>query len=341
MVAQRFAMVGGIDDDGVLILADLLKVLHNAAHVMVDLIDHRPIGGGDIAVIGIGHFVVGVIALAVVRALVVIALEDRLFVKFTLDIFGQRNLIQNGQVAIQIFLGRVEGMMRIIAVDGKEPRLIGRLLIDKAHGLVKAPRRLAQLARHALIDIFAFRQRRRFVFHALRGKPIGIIVALPITAAGLRRVMRPREEGVAVVDPPLDIRAHGGMAGTDMQLARQTADITVIGEQTRQQVFGFGNVLTILAHAEGTRIAAGKEAGAAGRANGGLNVRPAQAHAVRRQSVDVGGMHEAVAVAAKRIAALLIGANPKNIRFCSHESILLQFFFSASIIRPPRAHVNV
>ena len=60
-------------------------------------------------------------------------------------------------------------------------------------------------------------------------------------------MMRPREEGIAVVDAPLHIGRCAGMAHADVQLPGKAAHIALVREDAGQQPLRLRDILAVLA----------------------------------------------------------------------------------------------
>ena len=82
-------------------------------------------------------------------------------------------------------------------------------------------------------------------------------------------------------------------------------------------VAGYG--LSVLSAARGARVASCEETGSAGRADGTLREGGFKEDALFGEAVQVGGVYIRVAITAEGVKALLVGADPEDVRFVGHE----------------------
>ena len=115
-----------------------------------------------------------------------------------------------------------------------------------------------------------------------------------------------------------------------MQLAGETADIACVVQQARDEHLIFGDVLPVLPCTAGARVTPGQKRRTARGAYRVLTVGAGKADALRRQLVQMRRADIRVAVAAERVKALLIRAQPQNIRsVVAHaDSPLPSFLFA-------------
>ena len=309
-----------------LALAGLLQRVQDAADLRVDQIDHRPVGGPHQAVVAVGQVAVAERARDVVGAdLVEAPLEDRLVVQLPLPEGRQWYVLQPLQIARQVVGRRVERVVRVERIHRQQPRPPATGVgLDEGDGLLRAPGGLmVRLPDAGLDEPRSFERLRPMrVWHAAFDQPVrvgvGRRVVFRIAPVG-KGLRRPLEVVVAVVAPLLADESRGGVGGAGVQLADQPAVVAGVGQQPADRQLVGGDGLTVLAHARRARVAPGQEAGAAGSAQRVLHEAAVEAHAAGRQGVQVRGADERVPGAAQRVAPLLVGADPEDVRAIGHR----------------------
>ncbi len=312
MVAEHLAVVAHEDDQGVFAEAGGVELGEQPADLDVDQVAHRPVRGADQAVVVVFHLLVRIEAeLAAVRPEVVDLLEAGLGVEFARDVVGERDLVEPVEVAAEEVLGRVERVVGVEAVDGEEPGIgVGGVAIDEVHRHLDAPGGLVVLLGDAGLDVRRPRVGVSPVGAALLAEPAGIVAGGPVVVG----VVRPEELGVAVVDPPLLVGRPARLDGGEVELAREAAGVPLVRQRLRDQDLRRRDRLAVLAGAGGPGVAAGEEAGARGGAERVLAEGVGEEDARVRQGVDPGGADPRVAVAPQGVEALLVGADPQDVR---------------------------
>ena len=174
----------------------------------------------------------------------------------------------------------------------------------KLDGLVGTPRRLVVFRGYAVGIRHQVTEDLALFTH-----PVGIAVAHgPVVA---RRVAV-LPIAIAVVGARFDIATRGRC---QVQLANQTAIVTRVGECTRHQLWPIRKVFeTVAVNVHGAGIHTGEETSAARRADRALAIGVREGRARSDQAVDIRCRHVFVSQSGDRVVALLVGANPKNIR---------------------------
>ena len=107
VIAQHLAVVGHEDYNRVIPLAGLLQHIQHSPHFVVDVLDHRVIGGDDFAGFVIGHVARRIIARRIMGPDVIELLKTGFARKLAFTVFRQRHL--GRVVAVQILPGGSKG----------------------------------------------------------------------------------------------------------------------------------------------------------------------------------------------------------------------------------------
>ncbi len=246
-------------------------------------------------------------------------LERGLGFEFALDVVGQRYFVEPVEVGGQVVGRGIEGVVGVEDVEREEPGGgLGRLADDEVLRHLDAPGGVVQLGGHALEDVVGTGVGAGLIAVALSAQPERVLVGLEV-GADVGRVMGPLEDVVAVVDAGFGNGGDVGMAGGEMQLAGEPAEVAGVGEDASDEGLVGGHGLAVLAGAGGAGVAAGEEAGAAGGADGALAIGVLEERAALGEAVDVGGGDEVIAVAPEGVEALLIRADPEDVGAIRHE----------------------
>ena len=114
--------------------------------------------------------------------------------------------------------------------------------------------------------------------------------------------------------PPAFSEGEPPVAGAEMQLSRQAAEIAMIGQNSGDQPFFFRDALAILPETIGHGITAGQECAPARLTEWILSITMVEQHAFPGELIDIRRMHMRISVTTEGIPALRIGADPENIR---------------------------
>ena len=178
MVAQKLPVIAHEKDNRVLQLPGLRQRGNHPSNALVDVLDHRVVGGRDLALVGIGHGR-DIVAIGIVVGLLTVELlVGGLVLQLTGPALGQRHVI--GIVPRQVICRWIKGVMWRKTVVAEEPRL-ALLLADEINGHVGAPCGLVVLGRDAVFYI----RRAGAIVKFLPcltplGKPLGISVLGPV-----------------------------------------------------------------------------------------------------------------------------------------------------------------
>ena len=124
------------------------------------------------------------------------------------------------------------------------------------------------------------------------------------------RVMRPVELGVPVIDAPFHRLTGRRIAGRQVQLAGQPANVSRIGQDPGDEHLWCRNVGAVLARATGTRVAPGQKRRAAWRAHWALRKGMLEQCARLSEAIEVGRAYKSVPIAAQGVKTLLIRTDP-------------------------------
>ena len=320
MVAERLAVVAGEDHQRALRLTGLLQGVQHAAHLIVDQLDHRVVGG--LQRLRVARERRGVdpgfrVPAGIVRQHRMRDVERASRVAgFALEVHGAQPLLLVQVTRAEQRAGHllrmepcavlrrwIERLVRVIDVDRGQPRRVGAApLAHEVDGLLRAPGGLVQLRRHARRVLDQLAQ-----IVALGPHPVGIRVAGRPAVAGR---VTPPPVAVAVVAARL-----GPLVGArQVQLADQAAVVAGAGQQPGdQRVASAVARVAVAGVLAGAGVGAGQEAGAAGCADRALAERVRPGSAVAPQAVEPRRAHVRVAAGADRVVALLVGADPQDV----------------------------
>ena len=212
-----------------------------------------------------------------------------------------------GVVAPVVFVGRVEGRVRIERIDAEEPGLARlAIAVDELDRLLRAPMRLMQMGRHIVVlrrrlaetaeagiqmrvavvvgRSDAARPQDSVVVDALRLDPLHVLVA-PFVAALV--IMAVLEVVVAVIDALLAAQESAGQ----VQFADESAVVTGIMQRFGNQpilVMAREGLEAVAVDADRAGVHAGQEAGAAGRANRRLAVGMGEGRRLADETIKIG-----------------------------------------------------
>ncbi len=204
------------------------SVVHHAADLIVDVIDHRPVGRANQTLIAIAHVFRGEAASpATPHALAIDPLILRLVVQLARLIRRQGDFIESFKVGLEKFARRIERVVRVLDVAREKPRAIE--VFADAHevdGALGDPAGVARLGRHPERHMFAAFHGFAAELDAVLGQPGGVLAD-----GRRRRVHRPVENAVAVVGARLAPVGDGWGGRGKVKLARVAADVAVVGQE--------------------------------------------------------------------------------------------------------------
>jgi len=103
-----------------------------------------------------------------------------------------------------------------------------------------------------------------------------------------------------------------------MQFSGQPTGISRISQKTANKFFRPWDRLSILAASGSSRISAREKGSTTWCANGTLAVSTIERHPAGNQGINIWRVDEGIAKCMDGVTALLIGANPENIRLLRH-----------------------
>ena len=124
MIAEHLPVVGHEYHDGVLDLPGPLKRVEHPPDLFVDEVAHGVVGGAGEAVVALGHLAEAQPSAPLAHPLIVFPLPDRLILQLPLDVVWERDLVDQLQVPLQVFAGRIERVVRVEDVHREQPRLL-------------------------------------------------------------------------------------------------------------------------------------------------------------------------------------------------------------------------
>ena len=149
-------------------------------------------------------------------------------------------------------------MVWVIEIHRQKPRGVKRSVhLYKLDRPVSMPSRGMIRFRHPLADkvcLGPWNSGESFPFFL---QPEPVFIGWPVECPLVRpaRMMGPVKHLVAIIDPALHEWFHAGVARRNMQFAHQPAVVSAVRKNAAHQDLFPGNILAVLTHPDGARIA--------------------------------------------------------------------------------------